>query len=727
MRRAGDHLGEARVLTNRGLLHAYAGRLDAAESELRRAERRYRLLERPLEAACVAHNLGFVAARQGDVPAALHWYEQAARALAAQGVTHPEALLDYCESLLRARLVPEARQVGTQAADQLERNGMQADLAEARLLLAEAAMADGDAAESERQALLAEEAFRRQQRRPWAVLARYAWVCARWARGDRSDETTDAAIALAEDLRRTGWTAAAIDASVIAARRSLVSGHADVAEARLRTAARLRRRAPADVRIRAWHAEGLLRWSRGNRRAAESALRAGLRVLDEYQATLGATELRAHASSHARELGVLAVRMALESGDPARVLAWAERSRAAALHLRPVRPPLDADMATHLADLRRLNRRFAERLAAEEETVGVMREQAALEDVIRRKAWHATGFRRRPPRVPSTAQLASALGDRCLVEFVDADGALHVVTISGRRAALHELGPQAAIERELDALRMCGNRLSSRRGTGRAMPGIAEAFNSAAERLDGLLFGSIGAEIGDRPIVVVPTGPLHLVPWPALPSCRGRPVSVSPSAALWLQAASRADDVAGRTVLVGGPNVPEARKELAALRRIYPERVSLEGGRATAKAVLAAIDAAGLAHIAAHGTFRADNPLFSSLGLADGPLTVYDLEQLARAPSRVVLSACNAGVSAVRPGNELLGLAAALFALDTTTLVASVVSVNDGVTGELMVAFHRQLAAGRNPAEALAGAQAGIDRSDPQAVASSCGFVCFGV
>ena len=44
--------------------------------------------------------------------------------------------------------------------------------------------------------------------------------------------------------------------------------------------------------------------------------------------------------------------------------------------------------------------------------------------------------------------------------------------------------------------------------------------------------------------------------------------------------------------------------------------------------MLTALDGAWLAHIAAHGIFRADSPLFSSLRMHDGPLTVYDFEQL---------------------------------------------------------------------------------------------------
>jgi hypothetical protein len=127
---------------------------------------------------------------------------------------------------------------------------------------------------------------------------------------------------------------------------------------------------------------------------------------------------------------------------------------------------------------------------------------------------------------------------------------------------------------------------------------------------------------------------------------------------------------------------------------------------------------------AAHGRFRADNPLLSRLQLADGPLTVYDLEALQRPPGCLVLSACDAGVSDVRPGDELMGLAAAVLALGTRTLVASVLPVADAATRPLMLALHEGLCLGMTPAEALARAQAApIGGHDAVAAAS---FVCLG-
>ena len=109
-------------------------------------------------------------------------------------------------------------------------------------------------------------------------------------------------------------------------------------------------------------------------------------------------------------------------------------------------------------------------------------------------------------------------------------------------------------------------------------------------------------------------------------------------------------------------------------------------------AVAAALDGAGLGHVAAHGRFRADNPFFSSLQLADGPLTVYDLEALRRAPTRLILSTCDSGLSAVRSGDELMGLAAAVFSLGARTLIASVVSISDAATRPLMLSLHAGVA-----------------------------------
>ena len=116
---------------------------------------------------------------------------------------------------------------------------------------------------------------------------------------------------------------------------------------------------------------------------------------------------------------------------------------------------------------------------------------------------------------------------------------------------------------------------------------------------------------------------------------------------------------------------------------------------------MAAIDGAWLVHMAAHGTFRGDSPLFSAIELDDGPLTVYDLERLKQAPYHVVLSSCSSAVGVPVGADELLGLVSALISLGSAGVVASVVPVNDPATVPLMTALHEHLRAGSDLAQAL--------------------------
>jgi CHAT domain-containing protein len=119
---------------------------------------------------------------------------------------------------------------------------------------------------------------------------------------------------------------------------------------------------------------------------------------------------------------------------------------------------------------------------------------------------------------------------------------------------------------------------------------------------------------------------------------------------------------------------------------------------------------------------RSDSPLFSSLELADGPLNVYELQHLRRAPELVVLSSCDLATSATHPGDELLGFAAALLNMGTRTVIASTLPVPDAAAKRLMRTLHERLVAGDRPACALAAAQRLIAHGE----SALTGFVCLG-
>jgi tetratricopeptide (TPR) repeat protein len=725
-RRTGDAEAEAKVLSNRAILHAYLGDLRSADTELRRAAACNERLGLELATADARHNLGFVAARSGDVPTALSCYDAAADSYRRLGAVRPMTLLDRGEALLAVRLVAEARRLMARALLELEERGMRADLAEARVMAAQAALLDGDHAEATAMAEEAGREFTEQDRPGWAAVAAYAALRARWLADDLDDVDVAAAVALAPRLDGFGWAAAAADVRLIVARHALRAGDLERAEGFLEAASQARHAGPADLRARAWHAEALLRLARGDQRGASSALRAGLRVIRQHQATLGATELRVHAAARADELAAEGLDLALTSRRPGRVLQWAELWRAGTLQLRPARPPADERVADALTALRRAVADVEEAALAGQDATRALRRQAGLEATIRRLTRHAPGEGDTTADLATVGALADALGTAALVELVERGGALHAVTVVDGRARLHDLGPAPAAWREVQALRFALQRMGRGRGSAASTSAAAASATHAAECLDQLLLRPLRPVIGDRPLVIVPTGPLHGVGWAALPSCRGRPVAVTPSATRWLVATAAATAPRlGPTVVVAGPNLAHAADEVADVARTHAGAITLPPAGASVERVRAAIDGADLAHVAAHGTFRSDNPLFSSLHLADGPLTVYDLEALREAPRRMVLSACESGLAAVTGGDQMLGLAAALFDLGTETLVASIAQVPDAATRRLMVAFHRRLAAGAGPATALAQAQAALD-PEGEDLAAAAGFVCFG-
>ena len=348
-----------------------------------------------------------------------------------------------------------------------------------------------------------------------------------------------------------------------------------------------------------------------------------------------------------------------------------------------MRPPSDAKLAADLSELRRVTAELTEATAAGKDSRALRAQQVQLEQAVRARSRHASG-RGAPAGDLDIAELAAMLGDRALVEILRVDDAMFAVTAVTGRLRLTPLGSYPDALREQESLRFSLHRLARRHGSKTSLATAETTLAHAAANLDALLLRQVLDLVGDRELVVVPTGHLHALPWPTLPSLRGRAVAVAPSATSWLtamranaKAARRVDD---RVALVAGPGLEHAALEVRSLAKLYARPEILTGKKAGADAVAATMDGAELVHIAAHGKFRADNPQFSAIELADGPLTVYDLERIRRAPRRLVLSACDSGLSAVHPGDELMGLAGAVFSLGTATLIASVVPVADDVT-----------------------------------------------
>jgi tetratricopeptide (TPR) repeat protein len=703
----GNRLWAARSRIWLGHIELRRGRVDAAEQEILEADRLLAEEGSVLERLTVVENLAEIAVARGDLASGLRLYgESIARYRAIGRRPRHDAICLYASAYLAAGLADEAAAL-------LARHGADDQLAaveqaELELLRADALLAAEDGAGALATARRAREMFRRQRRDWFELRARLVAVRADEVLEHRDDRLREAT-SVASSLH-----AAHADEAPLALTLAAGLAEADERLELLRRAASYRNRANGLVRASAHLAGALEREECGDRGGVLRACSAGLGAIDEHRRLMGSSELRALATTHGRELTDLALRHAAH--DPRTLLRWSERTRATAL----AQPPATSDAATipaSLAALRDNGRRLAEARQAGEPTEDLEKERLRLERAVRTEHHTQSAVHTDPQRPAAVDEVVAGVGDGCLVELVDVDGTLHVLVVHGGRVRRKVAGTTAEVA---DLLGPAGMLLR------RAARGRPVDTTDLGRRLQEAVLGDAVRLIPDGPVTLAPTARLHGLAWSLLPALRDRPFGIVPSAGQWLRATAATRPADRRTVLVVGPNLESGGAEVPILAERHPTAVLLDDGDATLPAVLDALDGADLAHLATHGRFRADSPLFSALDLADGPLTVHDLERLQTAPYRVVLSACESGVLAPVGAQELLGLAAALFSIGTAGLVSSVGEVNDAATAALMVGLHDGLAGGAEPAAALLDVRRAA-ADDPVAAGTAAAFVALGV
>jgi tetratricopeptide (TPR) repeat protein len=700
LQRAGDQTWTARALTGRGLVYLAVGSSGRADADFLAAEHLYAETSQELESIHMVLNRAEAAFRSGDLPAALSHLDEAAARYRPLNVRRPNLNLDRCAVLLAAGLIGEALAEADAAVCDIEQvHGPATKKAELLLMAASCALAAAQPQAALGRAQAAHRLFRSQHSAWWQARAGLVLAQAQYAVGPASARLLRAANQIALRLEALGAGEAA-QAHLLAGRVALSLDRRNDANRHFIAAARSRGRGPAISRANGWLGEALRAEAAAQPRRLLAACRQGLEILDEHRFTLGASELRAQATAHGAELAGIAQRHAARAHRPRLLLAWSERWRATALAVPAVRPPADEELNTGLAALRGVATRLETARRQGGPTVALQREQLRLESMVRARSLRARGTAGGGRSVVDIADLLDELGTLLLIEIVDVDGLLHVLTCGAGRVRQVTAGRTEDAIRAADFARF-GLRRLARSRPGDDLDSALAILKAAGPQLQDALLGPAADDLGDRPVVVVPPGKLHTIPWALLPTLGDRVFSVAPSAAVWLRARAAPPPARRRVTLARGPGLVTDGAEVPLVAQLYDDVTVLSGGEATAARVLSALDGAWLAHIAAHGRFRADSPLFSSLRMHDGPLTVYDFEQLHRAPYRLILPSCDSGVLAPAGADELLGLVSSLLPLGTAGIVAGVVPLNDYAVVPVMVNLHRCLRAGQSLAEAL--------------------------
>jgi tetratricopeptide (TPR) repeat protein len=728
LRRSGDRLAEARLLSNRGVLHGYRDELDLGVSDLETARLIAEDLGQKLIVAASAHNLGFLEGRRGDVPAALAWFDQAEAAYEALG--RPPGMTEVLwanrgELLLKVGLYSEAEQAVSAAIVGLEKTENKTDLSETRLLAAEVALAARYPERALEAATAASSEFTEQDRRAWRLLAEYAALRARFEAQTPDGATASDATRLAGELAAIGLFSESQHCHLLAGRIAMRDGALEDARRQLRAASGARRRGTALDRAKAWHAEALLRQAEGNASGSTRAIEAGFRAIQDYRLTLGAADLRSHAAAHGLDLAVLAIEQGVASGSPWRVLKAVESWRAESSQVAAVRPPSDPELTRLLSELRRINAEIREAAVTGGATHPLIMQVSRVESQIKALSRSLRGSGQTRATVPTgRADIVELLGDRRLISYFRYRGDIHAVSVYRGSIALQPLVEAERAANEVSSLLFSLTRLAHGAGSSRSLEAAAVGVDHSLDLLRQWLLDPFVGNGED--ITVVPTAALHRLPWPALDP--GRIMTVVPSLESWVLASSRMATFKMNPTasLVAGPDLPGAVQEVSRIARLYQKHRRRTGRNARADLVLRDIEGSDVAHLAAHGTFRYDNPSFSSLQMHDGPLTVYDFEQIRTPPSVMVLSSCDTAVTKVVAGDELLGLSSALIGIGVSSLVAPVVPIDDEAAADLMVSLHRSLVAGDSTPVALAKAIFLEDSDDDAGKALRSSFVVFG-
>ena len=212
-------------------------------------------------------------------------------------------------------------------------------------------------------------------------------------------------------------------------------------------------------------------------------------------------------------------------------------------------------------------------------------------------------------------------------------------------------------------------------------------------------------------LLIVPHGILHYLPFHALYDgasylLEKHEMSYLPSASS-LRYCREVQTDSRRSLAMGYSQNGRLPFAVAETRRIAGilEGEALEEDQATLNNFHQIAPACKIIHLAAHGDFRPDNPLFSGLVLADGWLTTMDIFNLRLQASLVTLSACQTGRNVIGGGDELLGLMRALLSAGAASVALTLWAVEDHSTAQLMGTFYSKLADGLTKGEALRQAQ----------------------
>ncbi|MCU1332932.1 MAG: Tetratricopeptide 4 [Candidatus Angelobacter sp.] len=356
----------------------------------------------------------------------------------------------------------------------------------------------------------------------------------------------------------------------------------------------------------------------------------------------------------------------------------------------------EGSSSDRIQQLRQLSRRYEDALVkAFSQVQSVDREFASLQSA----------------KTVSVEELQEILPENTLLlEYYTARNRFYVCLVSRKQFKIVALSDVNGVREKLRLLQL--QLAKFRLGPDYIQPlekALLDATQAHLEELYTLLIAPIREQLTAEHLIIIPHAFLHYLPFHALSDGKRYiiddfSVSYAPSSSIFAVCQKkpvRTDD--GDTLVLAVPDAraPFIEEEAHFVAAAMGNARLFMGEQATEEQLRLHGPGSRFIHIATHGYFRQDNPMFSSIRLGNSLLSLFDLYQLHFDAELVTLSGCGTGMNVVIGGDELIGLVRGLLYAGAQTLMVSLWEVHDQSTAEFMRDFYQSYRSSTNKANAL--------------------------
>ncbi len=696
------------------------------------------------------YNIAYLYYFRGEYSRAIEMLFATRRACEATGDAYHFALchLDLSEIYLELNLSEEAREMAQEGFLRFEKLGMGYEAAKTLANEAIAYGQQGKTVHALERFSKAREMFAREKNLVWPWLLDLYQGLLLFHEG-RYFEARRLCAGAAGFFDQTMLSGKAVLAHLLLARIAFQVGEPAVAEAETDAAvARIELLQAPVLAYQAHFLRGQLAQSRGDRSAALAAYSAARRALETLRSRLHNEELKISFVKNRLQVyeALVDLHLSGESEETAAAEAFAciEAAKSRSMtemifqsgQSLPMGDAGQSELVRRIRDLREELNWYYHRIELEQlrpEESSSTRLQQLQEKAVSHENELLRTLRELPanerenatleaPADLSLARLQSTLpSDTALIEYYSTGDRLLAAVVTRESITITAVSVVSRVVHFLHLLRF---QLSKFRMGAVYAHRFEQPLLSATQGHLAVLYAELIAPLREhlkaKHLIFVPHGALHFLPFHALRNgdeylCDTHTISYAPSATVFALCQEKAGgDIPNSLVMgIADERAPHILNEVQSVATLLPHPELFLGAEATSEILRQRGSASGLLHIATHGTYRQDNPMFSGIRLGDGYLNLYDLYQIRLPAKLVTLSGCATGMNFVSAGDELLGLQRGLFCAGASSLLLSLWDVHDESTSALMQSFYKNFIRTGNMATALQSAMQQLRRQNP--------------